>query len=146
MRAIVLLFSLSLLMACSEKEMVPAKAAPVIGVISITPDTIVQFQDSAYVTIQYEDQNGDIGNVDPDVNDLEIKDSRLSQADTYHIQPLTPDGMELFIRGQIKIRLNTLFLLGIGDYETVTFSIRLRDQANQWSSTVTTDPIVIKRQ
>ncbi len=135
-----------LLFACSEKEKVNNPAAPVIGVLSITPDSLIQFQDSAFVTIQYEDINGDIGSIDPDVNDLEIKDSRLSTADLFHIQPLSPDGKELFIRGQIKVKLNSLFLLGNGDYESVNFTIRLRDQKGDWSTSVTTDAIVIKRQ
>ncbi|HOY47959.1 MAG TPA: hypothetical protein PL185_04740 [Flavobacteriales bacterium] len=147
MRNMLFLFFLVVLWSsCTEKERVPAPAPPAIGIISITPDSILQFQDSAFVTIQYEDVNGDVGSSDPDAKDLEVKDSRLAQPDLYSIQPLTPDAIELFIHGQIKIKLPTLFILGNGDYETVTFSIRLRDQSGEWSQTVTTDPIVIKRQ
>ena len=143
---LIILLSLWGLVSCTEKEGTPVESAPAIGILSVTPDTLLQFVDSAFVTLQYEDPNGDIGSDDPDVNDLEVKDSRISSADFYHVQPLTPDGMALFIRGKIRIKLNTLFLLGTGDFETTSFSIRLRDQNGNWSETVTTDPIVIKRQ
>lgn len=147
MRYTILIFVLLIMWtSCTEKERVPAPAPPAIGIISITPDSILQFQDSAFVTIQYEDVNGDVGSSDPDKKDLEVKDSRLAQPDLYSIQPLTPNAMELFINGQIKVKLPNLFILGNGDYESVTFSIRLRDQSGEWSQTVTTDPIVIKRQ
>jgi len=44
----------------------------------------------------------------------------------------------------MRIKLNTLFLLGNGQFETVTFTIKLRDQSGKWSNEVTTDPVVIK--
>ena len=126
--------------SCKKEE----EIAPVIGVISIGPDTVTQFTDSVFVEIQYEDPNGDIGSDDPDGQDIEVKDSRLNTPDYYHLKPLTPAGYSLFIRGKLRIKLNTLFLLGNGQFETVTFTIKLRDQSGKWSNEVTTDPIVIK--
>lgn len=130
--------------SCKKEEEIAEAKAPVIGVISIGPDTVTQFTDSVFVEIQYEDPNGDIGSDDPDGQDIEVKDSRLNTPDYYHLKPLTPAGYSLFIRGKLRIKLNTLFLLGNGQFETVTFTIKLRDQSGKWSNEVTTDPIVIK--
>jgi hypothetical protein len=132
--------------ACKKEETLPAQAAPVIGILSITPDTLVQYQDSVVIKIQYEDPNGDLGSIDPDKHDLEIKDSRLQFADTYHVKPLSPEGYSLFIRGTLSVTLPSMFLLGNGNLEQVTFSIRMRDRAGQWSSEVDSDPIFIKRE
>lgn len=130
--------------SCKKEEEIAEAKAPVIGVISIGPDTVTQFTDSVFVEILYEDPNGDIGSDDPDGQDIEVKDSRLNTPDYYHLKPLTPAGYSLFIRGKLRIKLNTLFLLGNGQFETVTFTIKLRDQSGKWSNEVTTDPIVIK--
>lgn len=130
--------------SCKKEEEIAEAKAPVIGVISIGPDTVTQFTDSVFVEIQYEDPNGDIGSDDPDGQDIEVKDSRLNTPDYYHLKPLTPAGYSLFIRGKLRVKLNTLFLLGNGQFETVTFTIKLRDQSGKWSNEVTTDPIVIK--
>ena len=130
--------------SCKKEEVVEESKAPVIGVIAINPDTVTQFTDSVFVEIQYEDPNGDIGSIDPDGQDIEVKDSRLNTPDYYHVKPLTPSGYTLFIRGKMRIKLNTLFLLGNGQFETVTFTIKLRDQSGKWSNEVTTDPVVIK--
>jgi len=58
--------------ACKKEENLPPAAAPVIAVLSISPDTLVQFQDSVIIELQYEDQNGDLGSDNPDQLDLEI--------------------------------------------------------------------------
>ena len=139
----VLAFSLD---ACKKEENLPPAAAPVIAVLSISPDTLVQFQDSVIIELQYEDQNGDLGSDNPDQLDLEIKDSRLNAPDFYHVKPLAPAGTSLFIRGILRVQLPTLFLLGNGDAETLNFDIRLRDQNGAWSEMVNTDPIVVIRE
>jgi len=140
----VLLGALAFSSSCKKEEEIAEAKAPVIGVISIGPDTVKQFTDSVFVEIQYEDPNGDIGSADPDGQDIEVKDSRLNTADYYHVKPLTPAGYSLFIRGKLRIKLNTLFLLGNGQFESISFTIKLRDQAGKWSNEVTTDPVVIK--
>ena len=139
-------FAILIVFNSCNKEAEPVEAeAPIIAVLSINPDTVVQFTDSVILQIRYEDMNGDLGSPDPDINDLEIKDSRLSGPDTYHIQPLAPAGYSLFINGTLRIKLNTLFLLGNGNSETAVFKVKLKDQAGNWSKEVSTDPVVIIR-
>lgn len=135
-----------LLISCKkEEEEQVQNTAPTISIASLSTDSVKEFVDSVIVEISYQDAQGNLGSIDPDVNDLEVKDSRLSQPDFYHVKPLAPEGYTLNISGKLRIRLSTLFLLGIGDQETATFTIRLRDQSGEWSAPVTTDPITIVR-
>jgi hypothetical protein len=143
----IVLTSLPLLLnSCKKEEDEPVQnTAPTISIASLSTDSVKEFVDSVIVEISYQDAQGNLGSIDPDVNDLEVKDSRLSQPDFYHVKPLAPEGYTLNISGKLRIRLSTLFLLGIGDEETATFTIRLRDQSGEWSAPVTSDPITIVR-
>lgn len=135
-----------LLNSCKKDEEEPVQnTAPTISIASLSTDSVKEFVDSVIVEISYRDAQGNLGSIDPDVNDLEVKDSRLNQPDFYHVKPLAPEGYTLNISGKLRIRLSTLFLLGIGDQENATFTIRLRDQSGEWSAPVTTDPITIVR-
>jgi hypothetical protein len=143
----IVLISLPLLLnSCKKEEDEPVQnTAPTISIASLSTDSVKEFVDSVIVEISYQDAQGNLGSIDPDVNDLEVKDSRLSQPDFYHVKPLAPEGYTLNISGKLRIRLSTLFLLGIGNEETATFTIRLRDQSGEWSAPVTSDPITIVR-
>jgi hypothetical protein len=130
--------------SCKKDE--PEKFPPVINFLSISPDTVVQFQDSVIILIRYEDQDGDIGFDNPDEPVIWVKDSRLPEADLFHLPPLTPDKQNLSIQGELYIRLKPPFLFGNGNIEQVTFSIKLRDRSNNWSETIQTTPIAIIRE
>jgi len=138
--------AVSLLHACKKGEEEIASQAPIISVLSVSADTIVQYRDSVIIKLQYQDKNGDIGSLDPDVNDLEVKDSRLNAPDFYHVKPLSPDGTVLFIKGKLRIKLNQLFLLGTGNSEIVQFTLKLTDRAGNSSKELKTDPVVIIRE
>lgn len=130
-----------LLLACKKDKKLPPE--PTIELVSVSPTSIEQFRDSVEVIIKYEDNIGDIGDSSPDVYSLQVKDSRLANPDWYHIPPLAPTDVELRIEGQIKIRLNSMFLLGNGSEEFSTLSIKLKDRAGNWSNIITTPPIAI---
>ena len=48
------------------------------------PTSLVEFQENIFVKINYEHPEGYIGFFDPDFLSLEVKDSRLENADYYH--------------------------------------------------------------
>ena len=143
-RLILLIFSFLLivfsLVSCTkDKEPSP----PVINLLSMSKDTLVQFQDSLDITIKYTDMDGDVGEVDPDSNSLFIKDSRLPDADYYHVQPLSPPNTNLNIQGKFTVKIKNMFLLGNGGNETAYFTIKLKDQAGHWSSEIITPQVLI---
>ncbi len=144
MRNYLALFFVGLLFvnACKKDDEVLAPE-PSISLVSVSPLNVEQFKDSVEVTINYKDNNGDIGDESPDEYSLSVRDSRLSEADWYHVQPLAPLTEELVFEGQIKIKINTLFLLGNGSQELTTLTIKLKDRAGNWSNEVVSSAITI---
>lgn len=140
-RIILYIFLLVLFATCKKDKKLPPE--PTIELVSVTPSTVVQFKDSVEVTIKYTDNDGDLGDDSPDEYSLQVKDSRLANPDYYHIPPLAPSGSELKIEGQLKIKLNTLFLLGNGNEEFSTLTIKLKDRAGHWSNEISTPSIAI---
>ena len=95
------------------------------------------------VTIEYQHPESFIGFADPDYLSLEIHDSRLHILDFYHISPLAFDGEEIYIKGIFNVYLNTTFLIGVGSSEKLTYSVRIKDRAENWSNTVTSEEITV---
>jgi hypothetical protein len=132
---------LFVLFSCKKDKPLPPE--PTIELVSVSPMNVEQFKDSVEVVIKYTDNNGDLGDTSPDVYSLQVKDSRLANADWYHIAPLAPLDIELKIEGQLKIRLNTLFLLGNGSEEFSTLTIKLKDRSGNWSNEIVTSAIAV---
>jgi hypothetical protein len=138
-----LLLLLIFFISCEKENKPDSPKPPVISILSIHPDTIRQFQDSVIVVLRYEDANGDIGEENPDKGVIEVKDSRLLQPDWYHVKPLAPVDNAIKIEGTLRLRLNTVFLLGNGAPEPVQFSFRMRDRFGNFSDKVTSKTLLI---
>ena len=76
---------------------------------------------------------------------MEVKDSRLPDADYYHLMPLNPPDNQLFIRGSINLEIDSPFLLGSGNLETLFYTIRIQDREGEWSNEVSTPLITVNR-
>lgn len=134
-------FLILLINACSKDTAV--STAPVIKLLDIKSTNIKEFKDSIEIHIEYTDENGDIGQNDPDKNDLYIKDRRLTEADFYFIKPLAPPNSSIKITGTIVVHIKNTFLLGNGNSEKTVFDIKLRDRAGNWSNGISTPEITI---
>jgi hypothetical protein len=141
MRKISLLIIVVLGLACKKDE--PDPVAPILTYVSTSDTQVESFNNQVRVVFSYEDFQGDLGNEDPDILSLRIKDARLQNPDLYHIPPMTPNNEELRIKGNYEVVLNTIFLLGNGASETTKFSIQVRDRAGNWSNTIETSVITI---
>ena len=86
-----------------------------------------------------------MGFYDPDYLSLEVKDSRLLNADYYHLIPLNPPDNELEIKGIIKLEIDAPFLLWSGNLETLFFTIRIQDREGEWSNNISTPLISVSR-
>ena len=117
--------------------------SPKIELLDISSDTILQFQDNLMVQFSYEDGDGDLGNADPDINSIFVKDARLEREEGYYVAPIAPVGAEISIRGSLNLILEKTFILGNAAQEKTTFSIYLVDQAGNQSNTIETGPITI---
>lgn len=130
-----------LLLGCQPEVVDPV--APELGFVSINHTAVESASTPLTVTLSYRDHQGDLGWADPDVHALEVRDTRLENPDTYHIPPLTPDGMALDIEGTLVVNLPPLFLLGNGGDEQTRLTFRITDRAGNPSNEVESPLILI---
>lgn len=128
-----------------DNELTGDPNVPFITFISVSSTTVLQFKDSLVITFEYKDGDGDIGEIDPDLNDLQIKDKRLSKADYYFVKPLSPPGSKIKTKGTIAVQLKNTFLLGNANSEITTYELKLKDRAGHWSNSIITPEITITK-
>ena len=119
--------------------------SPVISNLVVEPMVVTEFVDTVTVSFNYADINGDLGFTDPNVPSIFIKDSRLENADEYHLQPLTPDLQSLDIRGSISLRLNNLFILGNDSTESLLLNVTIEDRAGNTSNVLISNSVLVVR-
>ena len=117
-----------------------------ISLIEMSPSEIIEFEENINVKISYSHAKGFIGFSDPDYLSLEVKDSRLPNADYYHLIPLNPPQSEVSITGEIDIEVDAPFIFGNGNTETLIFTIRIQDKDKNWSNKITTGLITVNKQ
>ena len=128
-------------MSCSKEE----ESIFNIVLIETNPTEIQEFQGNITVNISYEHSEGFMGFYDPDYLSLEVKDSRLTNPDFYHLIPLNPPNNQLSIQGIISLEIDSPFLLGNGNQETLYYSIRIQDREGNWSNNINTPLIYVNK-
>ncbi|MBT3621715.1 MAG: hypothetical protein HN535_03075 [Flavobacteriales bacterium] len=139
-----ILLALSIIFSTCKKKEIENEFS--ISLIEMNPTQIIEFEENINVRISYSHPQGFVGFSDPDYLSLEVKDSRLSNPDYYHLIPLSPPQSEVSIRGEILIEVDAPFIFGNGNTETLTFTIRIQDKDKNWSNKVTTDLITVNKQ
>jgi hypothetical protein len=138
--------ALLLAVACKKKDNLVISEIPTLELISINDTEIKEFSDSLVFTISYRDGDGDLGNSSPDSTVIELVDNRDPQnlIFGYHLSPRSPDGASLIVQGQLQLVLTNIILLNSSaTSETTTFSIRIKDRAQNWSNTVVSGEVRI---
>ena len=138
----ILVALLLLTFSCKKEEVEPEFK---ITLKNTTPTNLQEFQENVMVTIEYQHPEGFVGFGDPDYLSLEIHDSRLTNPDFYHLQPLSPPNQTISIQGKINIEIDSPFRFGNGNSETLTYSLRIQDNKKKWSNTVTTPIITVNK-
>tara|TARA_Y100000766_G_C18357639_1_gene342593 strand:+ start:83 stop:526 length:444 start_codon:yes stop_codon:yes gene_type:complete len=138
----IILLCFVLITSCKKEDNTPK--IPEISLVSISPTTLVQFEEPVNIVIGYKDLDGDLGFENPDSFALQIKDNRLEDPDWYHVPPLSPIGSNLSIQGELDIQISSLFLLGNGSEEQTSFTIKMVDRAGNWSQEIMTPQLIIK--
>ena len=132
--------------SCEKPEPIgPFDPSPILHQISLSQDSLIEFQDSLFLYLEYEDANGDLGYASPDQKSLWIKDSRLKEADWYHVPPLAPEGVEVHIQGRFRIDLGSPFMLSNDEQEEIVYKVKLQDRAGNWSDEISSDTLVLRR-
>ncbi len=119
---------------------------PEIHLVSLSQDTIRQYQDVLYIRIGYQDGDGDLGFENPGEYALFIRDIRLEAFDGFYVGPLTPPDVKVPIQGELNIEFPSLFLFGNGDVELTRFQVKMVDRAGHESNLLETDNVAIVRE
>lgn len=131
--------------SCSKDEVDQISAIPKIELLSISSDTITEFEEALIITISYEDGDGDLGFEATDEYALLVRDIRLETFDEFYLGPIAPPNVVIPIKGELKIELPTLFIFGNAALETTRFEIKMVDRKMNESNLLITKDIIIKQ-
>lgn len=145
LRHILSFLLLAALISCGKEAPYTPNPVPFITLDSVNSNNIVQFKDSLRIYLRYEDGDGDLGALNPDSNSLSVQDARFNHPDYYFVPPQAPSNAKVHIKGRFVLRMKNLFLLGSGNVEPTTFTLRIKDRSGNWSNTITTPLINIRR-
>ena len=142
---LIILLSIFLFFSCSKEEGNNDFVFE-INLIDITPTNVEEFKDIVFVEIAYKHSTASIGLFHPDSLSLEVQDSRLDSADYFFLSPLSPpNNTAVSIQGTLIVEVGAPFLLGLGNTETLNYTIRIIDREGNSSNFITTPSITVYR-
>ncbi|UPT66975.1 MAG: hypothetical protein M0D57_21550 [Sphingobacteriales bacterium JAD_PAG50586_3] len=134
-----------LTLAACEKDK-PLEETPYIEITSVTPTSAQAYSDTITFTVLYRDGNGDLGENNPDVYNLFLKDGRNQVEYKYRIQQLAPDnGSAVPIQGNLLVKLAGAPIINGGSSETVTYTMYVEDRAGNKSNVATSPTITLNQ-
>lgn len=143
---LLLLTGLLIIGGCGKEDDITWSNTPEIQLVSISQDTIRQYEDALSIRIYYKDGDGDIGFEDPEEYALYVRDIRLEAFDGFYVGPLAPPDAQVPIQGELNIEFPSLFLFGNGAVEQTRFEIKMIDRAGNESNVIETDFVAITRE
>lgn len=129
--------------ACEKDK--PLEDTPYIEITSVTPTTAQAYSDTITFTVLYRDGNGDLGENDPNVYNLFLKDGRNQVEYKYRVQQLAPSGSDVPITGNLLVKLAGAPIINGGSSETVTYSMYVVDRAGNKSNVATSPTITVNQ-
>ena len=118
-------------------------------------DTVQQFTGAVKMIVNFTDGDGDLGATDSDSTyNMIIIDSRTDDTIFYRIPNIPRQGAANGISGEIEVDMSSIccmipgfpVLCGeiAGRSDSVSYKVKIRDQANRWSNEITTSPLKIR--
>ena len=104
MRGLTYIFIALLLFACKKDETL--SVVPAIEFQNINPLIAQEYIDDIIITISYTDEDGNLGENNPDIHNLFVQDNRYDIEYEYRIPELTPSGSDISITGNFNIKIN----------------------------------------
>ena len=132
-----------LLFSCTKDETL--SVVPAIEFQSISPSIAQEYIDNIIITISYTDEDGDLGENSPDIDNLFVEDSRNGIVYHYRIPQLAPNGNEISIEGNFNITINGSGITNSSTSQQVNYDIYVKDRAGNKSNTITTSSITIQQ-
>jgi hypothetical protein len=132
------------LISC-KKEVVEVPPQPFIEFVDIFPKEVKQNSDEILITIKYRDGDGDLGDNNPDVKNVYVKDLRNDLFYTFRLKQLAPDDAGIAITGKININMGSTIMVSNADVEYAKFGLFVTDRAGNASNIIVTDSIIVKK-
>ena len=143
MRRLTYILIVLLLFACKKDDAL--SVVPTIEFQSISPSIAQEYIDDIIITISYTDEDGDLGENSPDIDNLFVEDSRNGIVYHYRIPQLAPNGNEISIEGNFNITINGSGITNSSTSQVVNYNIYVKDRAGNKSNTIATSSIVIQQ-
>tara|TARA_B100000768_G_scaffold142155_1_gene133972 strand:+ start:226 stop:657 length:432 start_codon:yes stop_codon:yes gene_type:complete len=143
MRRLTYILIVILLFACKKDDAL--SLAPTIEYQSISPLTAQEYIDDIIITISYTDEDGDLGENSPDIDNLFIEDSRNGIVYHFRIPQLAPNGYQIDMQGIFNITINGSGITNSSNSQQVNYVIYVKDRAGNKSNTITTPNITIQQ-
>jgi hypothetical protein len=143
MKNIIYLCAIVLLFSCEKEQEI--SDTPIIEFKSISPATVQEYSDNIIITISYSDEDGDLGENNPDIHNLFVEDNRNGIVYQFRIPHLAPDNNSIAIEGDFNITINGSGITDESSSQQVNYSIYVKDRAENKSNTITTSNITIQQ-
>jgi len=141
MKNIIYLCVIVLLFSCEKEQEI--SDTPIIEFKSISPATVQEYSDNIIITISYSDEDGDLGENNPDIHNLFVEDNRNGIVYQFRIPHLAPDNNSIAIEGDFNITINGSGITDESTSQQVNYSIYVKDRAGNNSNTISTSNITI---
>ena len=143
MKNLIYILVVVLLFSCQKDEVI--SDTPSIEFKNISPVTAQEYTDDIIITISYSDANGDLGENNPDIHNLFVKDNRNEIEYKFRIPELTPSVSAIAIEGNFNITINGTGITDGTASQKVNYAIYVKDRAGNKSNTITTSSITIQQ-
>ncbi len=143
MKNIIYLCVIVLLFSCEKEQEI--SDTPIIEFKSISPASVQEYSDNIIITISYSDEDGDLGENNPDIHNLFVEDNRNGIVYQFSIPHLAPDNNSIAIEGDFNITINGSGITDESSSQQVNYSIYVKDRAENKSNTITTSNITIQQ-
>ena len=134
---------LLLLFSCKKDDTL--SVVPTLEFQSISPSIAQEYIDDIIIAISYTDEDGDLGENAPDIDNLFVEDSRNGIVYHFRIPQLAPNGSEIAIEGNFNITINGSGITNNSTSQKVDYAIYVKDRAGNKSNTITTSSITIQQ-
>lgn len=145
MKKIVLIIIIVVTLISCKKEVVGISPHPYIEFVDIFPREVRQNSDAILITIKYRDGDGDLGDNNPDIKNVFVKDLRNNLFYSFRLKQLAPDDAKIAITGKMNINIGNTIMVSNADMEFAQFALMVFDRAGNASNMVLTDSIVVKK-
>jgi hypothetical protein len=131
--------------ACKKDKVDLLDPVPSILAVTVSPNNVVEYQDSIVFAVTYRDGDGDLGENTPDAQNLFLVDNRINVTEQFRIRALAPSGSEIPITGTLNVVLRNTGITDNSASQTFNYTVYLRDRAGHESAHFTTPDVTVHR-